>query len=161
MAKENNKNWIWFGISAVILILAIFFISNSNNNSQGEVTCNSPYIKVGIECCLDSNNNGICDNDEADEEPLETYQKECWVDALYNSYTVACYDYRGEDPYITTAYCDSDVEVFERYECVNNMCEKRIDRQDCSKDLTNVKGWTCKKSDNPSQDGWMVTCTPK
>ena len=29
-----------------------------------EVTCNSPYIKVGTSCCLDENDNSICDNDE-------------------------------------------------------------------------------------------------
>ena len=29
-----------------------------------EVTCNSPYIKVGTSCCLDQNINSICDNDE-------------------------------------------------------------------------------------------------
>ena len=29
-----------------------------------EVTCNPPYIKVGNICCLDRNNNGVCDNDE-------------------------------------------------------------------------------------------------
>lgn len=31
---------------------------------QPEITCNSPYIKVGDECCLDKNFNGICDRDE-------------------------------------------------------------------------------------------------
>jgi hypothetical protein len=29
-----------------------------------QVTCNKPYIKVGKECCLDINDNGICDKHE-------------------------------------------------------------------------------------------------
>ncbi|MFC1454867.1 hypothetical protein ACFLQI_02135 [Candidatus Undinarchaeota archaeon] len=27
--------------------------------------CNPPYILVGTECCLDTNNNAICDGDES------------------------------------------------------------------------------------------------
>ncbi len=29
-----------------------------------EIICNPPYIRHGSECCLDQNNNGICDEDE-------------------------------------------------------------------------------------------------
>ncbi len=29
-----------------------------------EVICNPPYMRYGIECCLDANNNTICDSDE-------------------------------------------------------------------------------------------------
>ena len=29
-----------------------------------EITCNPPYIKVGISCCLDQNYNRICDSEE-------------------------------------------------------------------------------------------------
>jgi sporulation protein YlmC with PRC-barrel domain len=29
-----------------------------------EVVCNFPYIRYGKECCLDANNNSICDNDD-------------------------------------------------------------------------------------------------
>jgi hypothetical protein len=29
-----------------------------------QVTCNPPYILVGTECCLDNNNNLVCDTDE-------------------------------------------------------------------------------------------------
>lgn len=68
MAKEHNKNrnWIWIGIIVVtIIVLVIVFMSNSNNNSQNSVTCNSPYIKVGNSCCLDQNQNNICDTDES------------------------------------------------------------------------------------------------
>lgn len=65
MADKNKNNYLYIGVAVVVVIvLAIVFISNSNNNSQNEVTCNSPYIKVGTSCCLDQNSNGICDSDE-------------------------------------------------------------------------------------------------
>jgi hypothetical protein len=72
MANKNKNNFLYIGIAVVVVIvLAIVFISNSNNNSQNEVTCNSPYIKVGTECCLDQNSNNICDNDETPTQPQE------------------------------------------------------------------------------------------
>jgi len=30
-----------------------------------EVVCNKPYIKVGTACCLDQNDNSVCDTDDA------------------------------------------------------------------------------------------------
>jgi len=32
--------------------------------SDKAVICNKPYIRVGMECCLDQNDNSICDSDE-------------------------------------------------------------------------------------------------
>lgn len=40
-----------------LLILSMFLIS-------GCIKCDSPYIQVGEECCLDSNANRICDKDD-------------------------------------------------------------------------------------------------
>ena len=37
-----------------------------------EVVCNPPYIRYGLECCLDANNNTICDRDET---PASTQQE--------------------------------------------------------------------------------------
>ena len=36
-------------------------------NQNQQVVCNKPYILVGNSCCLDKNNNNICDNDEKTE----------------------------------------------------------------------------------------------
>ncbi len=44
-----------------------------------EIVCNSPYIRYGKECCLDVNNNSICDRDEVLKSPDkedETLDKE-------------------------------------------------------------------------------------
>jgi len=44
------------------LVLGIFvFLSGCVE----QPTCNSPYILVGSSCCLDTNNNSICDSDDA------------------------------------------------------------------------------------------------
>jgi len=66
MTKESKpwyKRW-WAILLFVIVGLVIIgsFLSNTSNKS--EVTCNKPYILVGTSCCLDNNDNHICDNDE-------------------------------------------------------------------------------------------------
>jgi len=33
--------------------------------SGPRIVCNKPYIRVGTECCLDYNNNAVCDKDES------------------------------------------------------------------------------------------------
>ncbi len=33
--------------------------------SNASVVCNPPYMRLGLTCCLDRNNNSICDSDEA------------------------------------------------------------------------------------------------
>ncbi|MCK5023347.1 MAG: hypothetical protein KAS04_04195 [Candidatus Aenigmarchaeota archaeon] len=45
------------------LIFLIMIFSGCVQQSSGP-TCNSPYIVKGYECCLDQNNNNICDSDE-------------------------------------------------------------------------------------------------
>lgn len=59
------KKLIIFSIFSLIILS--FFLS-------GCTTCNKPYIKVGNSCCLDNNDNSICDVDEdiAKEAPKET-----------------------------------------------------------------------------------------
>src|SRR3989338_7170862 len=40
------------------LIITLFLVGCN------QVTCDEPYIKVGTSCCLDQNDNNICDSDE-------------------------------------------------------------------------------------------------
>ena len=46
-----------FGILALIVLI-------SGCGEQAQPTCNPPYILVGTGCCLDQNDNNICDSDE-------------------------------------------------------------------------------------------------
>ncbi len=69
-----NKNII-FGIVALSLLLiscSEFDVSQISDEdmqriSQHAVVCNPPYIRHGTGCCLDINENGICDEDEMPE----------------------------------------------------------------------------------------------
>jgi len=44
-----------------ILLISVILVAGC---TQTEIICNKPYIKVGTDCCLDVNDNGICDKDE-------------------------------------------------------------------------------------------------
>ncbi len=59
MMKSKQK-YIVYGI-LILVVTIVIFVSGC---MRQEVTCNPPYIKVGISCCLDQNNNSICDKDE-------------------------------------------------------------------------------------------------
>ena len=54
----------------LFLIFAILVISGCSQ----ETICNKPYILVGNDCCLDANDNNICDSDE--QEQKETIVEE-------------------------------------------------------------------------------------
>lgn len=64
-------------ILLIILVLALFLLGCGEESqiTGGAITapvCNSPYILVGTSCCLDQNNNKICDKDETEETSEET-----------------------------------------------------------------------------------------
>lgn len=62
-------------ICLTLLIVGIILITGcvQNRPSQETVTCNPPYIKIGTTCCLDQNNNSICDKDEVTKQkPADT-----------------------------------------------------------------------------------------
>lgn len=64
--EKKSRKWIWIVsiiILLIILALVIFAVSSYYSNS-----CKKPYIKVGKDCCLDANNNNVCDSDEIKEE---------------------------------------------------------------------------------------------
>jgi micrococcal nuclease len=49
----------------ILLLAVVGMLFTSGCTGKQEVTCNPPYIQVGVSCCLDQNNNSICDKDEA------------------------------------------------------------------------------------------------
>jgi hypothetical protein len=57
----NFKNLI-----IIIMLGSLFFLIGCGQTQ--EVICNKPYILVGNDCCLDQNENKICDNDEIKKE---------------------------------------------------------------------------------------------
>ncbi|MDP6642107.1 MAG: hypothetical protein QGF74_01880 [Candidatus Nanoarchaeia archaeon] len=55
-------------ILKLILIVSLIFIIGCTQNIDNIIICNSPYIKSSFGCCLDKNNNLICDREEDQEE---------------------------------------------------------------------------------------------
>jgi len=56
MVNDIMEKIIIFSIILLLVIIA--------SGCVQQVSCNPPYILVGTECCLDTNENGICDKDE-------------------------------------------------------------------------------------------------
>ncbi len=50
-------------LSVLSIILASGCVQEEKEDSDG-IVCNSPYIRVGMECCLDRNADGVCDADQ-------------------------------------------------------------------------------------------------
>jgi len=46
-----------------LMIINILLISGCTAQSE-QITCNKPYILVGTSCCLDQDDNSVCDSDE-------------------------------------------------------------------------------------------------
>ena len=87
-------------ILSLLVVIAISGCTNSTENQSREnntqapqqVTCNKPYILVGTSCCLDQNDNSICDVDET---PKCTTNWKCsnWSDCSQTgSQTRTCND---------------------------------------------------------------------
>ena len=67
-AFENIKKKVLdISKSTRILCLALFFLMFVLGSCQQKIICDKPYILIGNSCCLDKNDNKICDNDEPEE----------------------------------------------------------------------------------------------
>jgi len=49
---------------------------DESTSEEGGQSCEKPYIQVGSECCLDENDNGVCDSEDATNEVTTTVQGE-------------------------------------------------------------------------------------
>ena len=56
-----NPRWI---LLALIVVGCVFLSGCAWQGAEVGALCKKPYIKMGTGCCLDQNNNSICDNDE-------------------------------------------------------------------------------------------------
>ncbi|MBR9702786.1 hypothetical protein GOV10_02005 [Candidatus Woesearchaeota archaeon] len=58
-----------------IMLIATLFLVGCVQTSK--VVCNSPYIMVGDSCCLDKDDNAICDRDEREDVECEEIALDC------------------------------------------------------------------------------------
>ena len=81
VSKKINKTLLYSVIGGAIflvLVLAIVLInpfSQEKELSPQQAVCNKPYILIGNDCCLDKDDNGICDNDEKTEIEAKSEEK--------------------------------------------------------------------------------------
>lgn len=75
------KKIILFGF----LIIGIFILSGC----VPKTTCNEPYIVKGNECCLDQNNNKICDEDEVETKKSTEVEEEAKIIITPNDIRIA------------------------------------------------------------------------
>ena len=66
---KKERSIISFIISASVLFI-ILILAGCAEQAQPQLVCNTPYILVGTSCCLDTNDNSICDSDEPAVEPV-------------------------------------------------------------------------------------------
>lgn len=108
-----ESKYIGLGVLAVVVLAGIFVITSG----QQEVTCNDPYIKVGDSCCLDANDNGICDEDET---TAQQAQEEKTTEETEGSCEgVTCPDYcEGKTRYYN-GQCENGECSYASQECEN------------------------------------------
>ena len=63
MININKKIYLVMFLLFLVFIVGCF-------NKEKQIVCNKPYILVGVECCLDKNDNSICDKDETLKEEI-------------------------------------------------------------------------------------------
>lgn len=54
------------GLSIILILLTVFFISGCITGNVVQDSCNAPYTYMGGDCCLDKNQDKICDKDTAE-----------------------------------------------------------------------------------------------
>lgn len=113
-----NKSTIY----SFLIILTIFIASCENVDvskvsdkdleriSEKAVVCNKPYIRVGIECCLDQNDNKICDKDETKTIQKETEEKSVETTEIIKVQT------KQESGKIIKIFVDDTIESFDIWE---------------------------------------------
>ena len=125
----------------LLIALCAFFLSGCIQPPTNNPTCNSPYIKVGNDCCLDSNKNSICDKDEPQPCPPQTQTiedriKACGSDescrtniALETNNPNLCLALSSDDQcigqlaarYNNPSYCNLLGYDFQKSDCLSNL----------------------------------------
>lgn len=70
--KLRVKRGTLYSAAVAVALIAVFFIARGgekaateNQITGADIVCNSPYIRQGESCCIDSDANRICDSDES------------------------------------------------------------------------------------------------
>ncbi|ODS40752.1 hypothetical protein BEH94_09450 [Candidatus Altiarchaeales archaeon WOR_SM1_SCG] len=139
-------------ILSMIWALAILFVVLMSGCITEDVTCNKPYIKVGKDCCLDQNDNNICDKDETSSEKHETLNedKDNEVPGEQDSdYVVNTQSESRENCPFECCVDDSDYPAkscSRNYDCVNHKCVKQSCPFECCVDDSDYPAKSCSRN---------------
>ena len=122
-----------------LLFLTACEIDPSKIDTDEIIKCEAPYIRVGVDCCLDQNDNKICDKDEEEPEPTVTTtipeeegcEDECssefctgldYTECLMKSDGCKDKNFRGKVPGKCGVECTTDNNCDSNEECENYKC---------------------------------------
>ena len=90
----------------ILMTLTVLVVSGCSK----EVTCNKPYIPFANTCCLDTNNNAVCDSDEkAVSNPVEEKVSPSW-----NVPEGQCYvDHGSQVPTVISKSCELNSDCYQ------------------------------------------------
>ena len=80
--KKGVSLTIVLGLIGIIFILLVLYAGKTFTGNVVKDTCTSPYIYIGGNCCLDKDNNQVCDEDEGPTSIIRAVEAEedCSID---------------------------------------------------------------------------------
>jgi len=109
-----------------LIILIVFLVGCATQ----QTVCNKPYILVGNDCCLDKNDNSICDSDESE----ESKEQKPICNRPYIQVGGSCCLDKNDNK-----ICDKDETIKEEQEegkCGDGICDAEEDCETCQKDCS-------------------------
>jgi len=159
-----EQNFIPFFILLIVVLFASGCTNlakneiNECNESSREMVCKKPYILVGTSCCLDQNDNSICDTDET---PKCTSSWQCsnWSNcSSAGSRTRTCMDHNGcpvkTNIPMESESCTPQIEVWHENEIFSGTSSKKTDT------FTTIGKkwrftWSCEKNSANQMEGYI------
>ena len=107
--------------------------SLADEDKKGLVVCNKPYLLVGRECCLDKDDNSICDKDEIKPEDKQFYisgaiiKEECGYNQFSTLLTCESYKVTPRGVELTLLWESAKTYLIKEISVVNTNCSNKWD----------------------------------
>jgi hypothetical protein len=154
------KQILFILVIAMLVTACVEVHNEAPEGPQGPV-CNTPYILVGTDCCLDSNDNAICDTEEPDYVPETSGDRELRDESLEDSRDSRSHDSdttadenadTGSDAADNNVESETStiVEDVEQGACGDGTCDNGENAASCCADCGCEDGLFC--SDNECKE---------